>query len=77
MTLIIGGSHGAGNYSMCGRAFSPAFLFSWPNSRISVMGGAQAAGVLAQVRKLACWSVGAQAEDDCRIRGGKIRGFWF
>jgi hypothetical protein len=47
---MIGGSYGAGNYSMCGRAYSPAFLFSWPNSRISVMGGAQAAGVLAQAR---------------------------
>ncbi len=49
ITLIIGGSFGAGNYGMCGRAFSPNFLFSWPNARISVMGGAQAAGVLAQV----------------------------
>ena len=49
ITLIIGGSFGAGNYGMCGRAFSPNFLFTWPNARISVMGGAQAAGVLAQV----------------------------
>lgn len=49
LTLIIGGSFGAGNYGMCGRAYSPRFLFSWPNSRISVMGGEQAAGVLATV----------------------------
>jgi 3-methylcrotonyl-CoA carboxylase beta subunit len=50
LTLIIGGSFGAGNYGMCGRAFSPRFLFSWPNSRISVMGGEQAANVLSQVK---------------------------
>mmetsp|Transcript_43015 Transcript_43015/g.115997 ORF Transcript_43015/g.115997 Transcript_43015/m.115997 type:complete len:527 (+) Transcript_43015:295-1875(+) len=49
ITVIIGGSYGAGNYGMCGRAFSPRFLFMWPNSRISVMGGEQAAGVLATV----------------------------
>ena len=49
LTLIVGGSFGAGNYGMCGRAYSPRFLFSWPNSRISVMGGEQAAGVLATV----------------------------
>jgi 3-methylcrotonyl-CoA carboxylase beta subunit len=51
MTLIIGGSYGAGNYGMCGRAYSPRFLFSWPNARISVMGGEQAASVLATVRR--------------------------
>ncbi|MBX2869585.1 MAG: acyl-CoA carboxylase subunit beta [Acidiferrobacterales bacterium] len=50
-TLIIGGSFGAGNYGMCGRAFSPRFLWTWPNSRISVMGGEQAAGVLATVKR--------------------------
>ncbi|HEV2365227.1 MAG TPA: carboxyl transferase domain-containing protein [Caulobacteraceae bacterium] len=50
-TVLIGGSFGAGNYGMCGRAFSPRFLFSWPNSRISVMGGEQAASVLATVRR--------------------------
>ncbi|CAK0743402.1 hypothetical protein CCP1ISM_1740001 [Azospirillaceae bacterium] len=49
-TVIIGGSFGAGNYGMCGRAYSPRFLWMWPNARISVMGGEQAAGVLAQVR---------------------------
>jgi 3-methylcrotonyl-CoA carboxylase beta subunit len=50
-TVIIGGSFGAGNYSMCGRAYSPRFLFMWPNARISVMGGEQAATVLATVRR--------------------------
>ncbi len=50
LTLIIGGSYGAGNYGMCGRAYDPRFLFMWPNARISVMGGEQAAGVLATVR---------------------------
>jgi 3-methylcrotonyl-CoA carboxylase beta subunit len=47
--VIIGGSFGAGNYSMCGRAYSPRFLFMWPNARISVMGGEQAATVLGTV----------------------------
>jgi 3-methylcrotonyl-CoA carboxylase beta subunit len=51
ITVIIGGSFGAGNYGMRGRAFSPRFLFTWPNSRISVMGGEQAASVLATVRR--------------------------
>ncbi|HUZ14512.1 MAG TPA: carboxyl transferase domain-containing protein [Caulobacteraceae bacterium] len=50
-TILIGGSFGAGNYGMCGRAYSPRFLFSWPNSRISVMGGEQAASVLATIRR--------------------------
>ncbi len=50
-TVIIGGSFGAGNYGMCGRAYSPRFLWMWPNSRISVMGGEQAAGVLATVKQ--------------------------
>jgi len=50
-TIVIGGSFGAGNYGMCGRAFSPRFLFTWPNARISVMGGEQAASVLATVRR--------------------------
>jgi 3-methylcrotonyl-CoA carboxylase beta subunit len=49
-TIIIGGSFGAGNYGMCGRAYSPRFLWMWPNARISVMGGEQAASVLAQIR---------------------------
>ncbi|KAM9104361.1 methylcrotonoyl-CoA carboxylase beta chain, mitochondrial isoform 1-T1 [Megaptera novaeangliae] len=51
ITVIIGGSYGAGNYGMCGRAFSPRFLYLWPNARISVMGGEQAANVLATVAK--------------------------
>jgi 3-methylcrotonyl-CoA carboxylase beta subunit len=51
LTVIIGGSFGAGNYSMCGRAYSPRFLWMWPASRISVMGGPQAAGVLATVKR--------------------------
>jgi len=50
-TVIIGGSFGAGNYGMCGRAYSPRFLWMWPNARISVMGGEQAANVLAQVKR--------------------------
>jgi 3-methylcrotonyl-CoA carboxylase beta subunit len=50
-TVIIGGSFGAGNYGMCGRAYSPRFLWMWPNARISVMGGQQAASVLATVRR--------------------------
>ncbi len=50
-TVILGGSFGAGNYGMCGRAYSPRFLWMWPNARISVMGGEQAANVLAQVRR--------------------------
>jgi 3-methylcrotonyl-CoA carboxylase beta subunit len=49
--VIIGGSFGAGNYGMCGRAYQPRFLWTWPASRISVMGGEQAAGVLATVRR--------------------------
>jgi 3-methylcrotonyl-CoA carboxylase beta subunit len=51
VTVIVGGSYGAGNYGMCGRAYSPRFLFTWPNARISVMGGEQAASVLATVKR--------------------------
>jgi len=51
ITFIIGGSFGAGNYGMCGRAYSPRFLWTWPNSRISVMGGEQAASVLATIKR--------------------------
>jgi 3-methylcrotonyl-CoA carboxylase beta subunit len=50
-TVIVGGSFGAGNYAMCGRAYDPRFLWTWPNARISVMGGEQAANVLAQVNR--------------------------
>ena len=64
-TVIIGGSYGAGNYGMCGRAYGPRFLFSWPNSRISVMGGEQAANVLATVRRDATEAKGGHwSEDD-------------
>ena len=65
-TVIIGGSYGAGNYGMCGRAYSPRFLWMWPNARISVMGGEQAAGVLAQVKRDAMEAQGKpwSAEDD-------------
>jgi len=57
ITVLIGGSFGAGNYGMCGRAYSPRFLFTWPNARISVMGGEQAASVLATVHRDASkWS---------------------
>jgi 3-methylcrotonyl-CoA carboxylase beta subunit len=51
LTVIIGGSYGAGNYAMCGRAYAPRFLFQWPNARVSVMGGEQAASVLATVKR--------------------------
>ncbi len=51
LTMVIGGSFGAGNYAMCGRGYSPRFMWMWPNARISVMGGEQAAAVLAQVRR--------------------------
>ncbi|SFF83066.1 3-methylcrotonyl-CoA carboxylase beta subunit [Actinacidiphila alni] len=51
LTVVIGGSYGAGNYSMCGRAYSPRFLWMWPNAKISVMGGEQAASVLASVKR--------------------------
>jgi len=68
VTVIIGGSYGAGNYGMCGRAYEPRFLWTWPNARIAVMGGEQAAGVLASVRREGLerqgktWSAEAEAE---------------
>ena len=68
ITMLVGGSFGAGNYGMAGRAYSPHFLWTWPNSRISVMGGAQAAGVLATVKRDAMeragesWSAEEEAE---------------
>jgi len=58
ITVIVGGSYGAGNYGMCGRAFGPRFVWIWPNARISVMGGPQAAGVLASVRRTAMEQLG-------------------
>ncbi|WP_288941922.1 carboxyl transferase domain-containing protein [uncultured Roseovarius sp.] len=68
VTMVVGGSFGAGNYGMSGRAYQPRFMWSWPNSRISVMGGEQAAGVLATVRRDAierkggAWSAEEEAE---------------
>jgi 3-methylcrotonyl-CoA carboxylase beta subunit len=69
-TVIIGGSFGAGNYGMCGRAYEPRFLWMWPNARISVMGGEQAAGVLATVKRdqLAREGRELSAEEEAAIR---------
>ena len=69
ITVVIGGSFGAGNYGMCGRAYSPRFLFTWPNARISVMGGEQAASVLATVhRDAGDWSAEEAKEFKAPIR---------
>ena len=70
ITVLVGGSFGAGNYGMCGRAYSPRFLWTWPNSRISVMGGPQAAGVLATVRREALERAGKSwsAEEEAAFR---------
>jgi len=73
-TVVIGGSYGAGNYGMCGRAYSPRFMFMWPNARISVMGGEQAASVLATVKRDSMeargetWSPGEEAAFKTPIR---------
>lgn len=69
-TIIIGGSFGAGNYGMCGRAYEPRFLFMWPNARISVMGGEQAASVLTDVKKASLAKKGVQwnAEEEAAFR---------
>lgn len=69
-TVIIGGSFGAGNYGMCGRAYDPRFLWMWPNARIGVMGGEQAAGVLAQVKREQAERAGSalSAEDEAKIK---------
>jgi len=64
ITLITGASYGAGNYAMAGRAYDPRFLFSWPTSRIGVMGGEQAAGVLVTVREQAAERRGAAIDQD-------------
>jgi len=70
LTVVIGGSFGAGNYAMCGRAYAPRFLFQWPNARTSVMGGEQAASVLATIRRDALERTGKQlsAEEEERIK---------
>ena len=69
-TVLIGGSYGAGNYGMCGRAYDPTLMFMWPNARISVMGGEQAAGVMAQVTKdnLARRGEKLSAEDEAKLK---------
>lgn len=69
-TVIIGGSYGAGNYGMCGRAYSPRFLWMWPNARICVMGGEQAAGVLATVKRDGIEAKGGQwsAEEEAAFK---------
>jgi 3-methylcrotonyl-CoA carboxylase beta subunit len=64
LTVVVGGSFGAGNYAMCGRAYSPRFLWMWPNARISVMGGEQAASVLSRIRRDARAARGESPEDD-------------
>ena len=63
-TVIVGGSFGAGNYGMCGRAYGPRFLYMWPNARISVMGGEQAASVLGQLRRDALEARGESWADE-------------
>ena len=74
LTCVIGGSFGAGNYGMCGRAYSPRFMYMWPNSRISVMGGEQAASVLSTVKRDGMemrgqeWSVEEEEEFKSPIR---------
>ena len=70
-TVVIGGSFGAGNYGMCGRAFGPRFLFMWPNSRISVMGGEQAANVLATVKQDGLKASGKPAMTDKEVAAFK------
>ena len=64
LTVVIGGSYGAGNYGMCGRAFNPRFLYMWPNAKISVMGGEQAANVLATVRDMGLEAKGERPMTD-------------
>src|SRR5256886_11748106 len=71
-TVIIGGSFGAGNYGMCGRAYDPRFVFMWPNARISVMGGEQAAQVLSRIKRDAGGSDEAAAEVE-RQQADEIR----
>ncbi|MCT8159474.1 carboxyl transferase domain-containing protein [Pseudoruegeria sp. SHC-113] len=77
ITMLVGGSFGAGNYGMCGRAYSPRFLWTWPNSRISVMGGEQAAGVLATVKRDAIERAGGSwsAEEEASFKRPTIEMF--
>jgi 3-methylcrotonyl-CoA carboxylase beta subunit len=77
ITMLVGGSFGAGNYGMAGRAYSPRFLWTWPNARISVMGGEQAAGVLATVRRDGIERAGGtwSAEDEAEFKRPTIQMF--
>jgi 3-methylcrotonyl-CoA carboxylase beta subunit len=77
VTMVIGGSFGAGNYGMAGRAYQPRFMWSWPNSRISVMGGPQAAGVLATVKREAIERGGGawSAEEEAAFKQPTIEMF--
>jgi 3-methylcrotonyl-CoA carboxylase beta subunit len=77
ITVLVGGSFGAGNYGMCGRAYSPRFLWTWPNSRISVMGGEQAAGVLASVQRSRVEREGRSwsAAEEARIKAPILQQF--
>jgi 3-methylcrotonyl-CoA carboxylase beta subunit len=69
LTVVIGGSFGAGNYGMCGRAYSPRFLFMWPNARISVMGGEQAGAVMTEVGQP---EVGARLREQYEHQGRPV-----
>ncbi|KAK4437891.1 Methylcrotonoyl-CoA carboxylase beta chain, mitochondrial [Sesamum alatum] len=77
ITVVVGGSFGAGNYAMCGRAYSPNFMFFWPNARISVMGGAQAAGVLAQIERANRKKAGIpwSKEDEEKFKAGVVEAY--
>ena len=70
ITVVIGGSYGAGNYGMCGRAYSPRFMFMWPNARISVMGGEQAASVLASIKRQ---GIEAQGQSWSEVEEGEFK----
>jgi 3-methylcrotonyl-CoA carboxylase beta subunit len=77
ITVLIGGSYGAGNYAMCGRAYSPRFLFSWPNARCSLMGAPQAASVLATVKRDNFEAAGQtwSAEDEAKFKAPTLEQF--
>ncbi|KAL8541399.1 hypothetical protein ACS0TY_002601 [Phlomoides rotata] len=77
ITVVVGGSFGAGNYAMCGRAYSPNFMFFWPNARISVMGGAQAAGVLAQIERANRKKAGIEwsKEEEEKFKAGVVEAY--
>ena len=80
ITLLFGASFGAGNYGMCGRAYEPNFLFSWPNSKISVMGGDQAAGVMTTIKRNAARGKADEAElaklyTEIKVRKSKFFNF--